>query len=150
MHYFLPNFYITFYLEMDQLLSSKLSIMLLETVINKQIPSTSAMSIIAKGMELMETFPNMNGQQKQTLLMTVIEKIAAGSDGILGTSDDILSKETVEMLRLILEKNLLADITSLISDTARGKFNINKAVAIVQTSHAACFPFLSQCFAKKK
>lgn len=134
---------------MDQLLSSKLSIMLLETVVNKQIPANSAMSIIAKGMELMETFPNMNGQQKQSLLMSVIEKVAAGSDGILGTADDILSKETVETLRLVLEKNLLADITHLITDTAKGKFNINKTIELAQTAHTICFPLLSQCFKKK-
>lgn len=134
---------------MDQLLSSKLSIMLLETVVNKQIPANSAMSIIAKGMELMETFPNMNGEQKQSLLMSVIEKVAAGSDGILGTADDILSKETVETLRLILEKNLLTDITHLISDTAKGKFNINKAIQVAQTANTICLPLLSQCFKKK-
>lgn len=134
---------------MDQLLSSKLSIMLLETVVNKQIPANSAMSIIAKGMELMETFPNMNGEQKQSLLMSVIEKVAAGSDGILGTADDILSKETVETLRLILEKNLLTDITHLISDTAKGKFNINKAIQVAQTANTICLPLLSKCFKKK-
>lgn len=134
---------------MDQLLSSKLSIMLLETVANKQIPANSAMSIIAKGMELMETFPNMSGEQKQSLLMSVIEKVAAGSDGILGTADDILSKETVETLRLILEKNLLTDIAHLISDTAKGKFNINKAIQVAQTANTVCLPLLSQCFKKK-
>ena len=123
--------------------------MLLETVVNKQIPANSAMSIIAKGMELMETFPNMNGEQKQSLLMSVIEKVAAGSDGILGTADDILSKETVETLRLILEKNLLTDITHLISDTAKGKFNINKAIQVAQTANTICLPLLSQCFKKK-
>jgi hypothetical protein len=133
---------------MDQLLSSKLSIMLLETVVNKQIPANSAMSIIAKGMELMETFPNMNGPQKQTLLMTVIEKVAAGSDGIIGTADDILCKETVDTLRLILEKNLLTDITHLITDTAKGKFNINKTIELAQTAHSVCLPLLTKCFKK--
>lgn len=134
---------------MERLLTNKLTILLLEKVINKEVPNTSAMSIIAKGMELMETFPNMTGQQKQEMLLQVIEKIAAGADGKLGTGDDILSKECVETLKLIMQKNLFQDITRLIADTAKGKFNINHAVTVAQNTATSCMPLIGKCFAKK-
>jgi hypothetical protein len=133
----------------DSLVTNKVTILLLEAVSDKKLDNMSAMSIIAKGMEIMETFPNLNGEEKKKMLMNVIKKVAAGADGILGTDDDVLPKECIDTLQVILEKNLTEDIIKVISDTARGKFNINHAVAVAQETATVCMPLLQKCFTAK-
>lgn len=49
----------------DSLVTNKVTILLLEAVSDKKLDNMSAMSIIAKGMEIMETFPNLNGEEKK-------------------------------------------------------------------------------------
>lgn len=130
----------------ESILTNKITILLLEAVAEN--PNLSAMTVIAKGMEIMDTFPNLTGQEKKDRLMKVIYKVAAGKDGVLGTDDDILPKECIDMLQTILEKNLLEDTIKIISDTANGKFNIHNAMAVAQTAGQACLPILSKCFSK--
>lgn len=130
----------------ESILTNKITILLLEAVAEN--PNLSAMTVIAKGMEIMDTFPNLTGQEKKDRLMKVIYKVAAGKDGVLGTDDDILPKECVDMLQTILEKNLLEDTIKIISETANGKFNIHKAMATATAAGQACLPFLSKCFSK--
>jgi len=134
---------------LDSLVTNKVTILLLESLSDNKIDNMSAMSIIAKGMEIMETFPNLNGEEKKKMLMNVIKKVAAGADGILGTEDDVLPKECVETLQLILEKNLAEDIIKVIADTAHGKFNINHVIEIAKETSTICFPLIQKCFSGK-
>lgn len=126
----------------ESILTNKITILLLEAVTEN--PNISAMTVIAKGMEIMDTFPNLTGQEKKDRLMKVILKVAAGTDGILGTEDDILPKSCVEMLQTLLEKNILEDIITVVSETANGKFNIHKATETAQTVCSVCIPLLNK------
>lgn len=83
------------------------------------------------------------------MLLNVIKKVAAGADGILGTDDDVLPKECIDTLQIILEKNLTEDIIKVISDTARGKFNINQTIEIAKQTATVCMPLLQKCFTPK-
>lgn len=135
---------------LDSIITNKVTIILLEAISDNQLSNVSAMNIIAKGMEIMETFPNLSSSEKKTLLVKVIQKVAAGADGILGTDDDLLPKECMEMLKVILDNNLTDGIISIIADTAHGKFNINKAVDVAKSVAPVCLPLLSKCFSKNK
>lgn len=133
---------------MESILTNKITVLLLEAVANKSMDKISAMELIARGMEIMDTFPNLSGKEKKERLMKVLYKVAAGADGILGTEDDILPKECIETLQLVLEKNILEDFITVISDTANGKFNIHKVIELTQTTTNICLPLLSKCFTK--
>lgn len=134
---------------LDSLLTNKITILLLEAITDKQIDKISAFSFIAKGMEIMDTFPNLTGEEKKNMLLNVIKKVAAGADGILGTDDDILPKECVETLQFILNKNLAEDIIKVIADTAHGRFNINKTMEVAKETASACLPLIQKCFSGK-
>lgn len=117
---------------MDGLIASKIAILVQEGILKGDISKTSPTQLIAKGMEIMETFPNMNGSQKKQLLVKVVEKVAAGADGIAGTEDDIIPKSVVDALKTLLEKNLVEDIVQVMLSAAKGEFNLekNKEVAV--------------------
>lgn len=135
---------------LDSLVTNKVTIILLESISNNQLSQVSAMNVIAKGMEIMETFPNLSSADKKCLLLKVIHKVAAGADGILGTEDDLLPKECMDTLKIILENNLADGIISIIADTAHGKFNINKVIGVGKDLAPACLPLFSKCLGKKK
>jgi hypothetical protein len=135
---------------LDSLVTNKVTIILLESISNNQLSQVSAMNVIAKGMEIMETFPNLSSTDKRSLLLKVIHKVAAGADGILGTEDDLLPKECMETLKIILENNLADGIIGIIADTAHGKFNINKVIDVGKDLAPVCLPLFSKCFGKKK
>lgn len=42
--------------------------------------------------------------------MLIIDRIAAGADGIAGTSDDIMSQETLECLKLMAKQKIVEQL----------------------------------------
>lgn len=137
---------------MDKVIASKIAILLQEGILKGEISKDSPMKLIAKGMEILETFPNMKGEEKKALLVKVIEKIAAGADGVVGTEDDIIPASVVESLKTILEKDLIGDIVQVIAGAARGEFNLQQAKLVaVETANVAksCVPTLMACLKKK-
>jgi len=137
---------------MDKVIASKIAILLQEGILKGEISKDSPMKLIAKGMEMLETFPNMKGEEKKALLVKVIEKIAAGADGVSGTEDDIIPAAVVESLKIMLEKDLVGDIIQVISSAARGEFNLQQATQVaVETANVAktCIPALMTCLKKK-
>ena len=137
---------------MDKVIASKIAILLQEGILKGEISKDSPMKLIAKGMEMLETFPNMKGEEKKALLVKVIEKIAAGADGIAGTDDDIIPQAVVESLKVMLEKDLVGDIIQVIASAARGEFNLQQAKLVaVETATVAksCIPALMTCLKKK-
>ena len=133
---------------MDSLIASKIAIMLQESILNGEIVKDSPMKILTKGIEIMESFPNMSGEQRKIMLIKVVEKIAAGADGIAGTEDDIIPVNVVTSLKLLLEKDLIGDIVEVITSAAKGEFNINKAkesaIEVVEVTKVCCPSFLSK------
>jgi len=140
---------------MDALIASKIAIMIQEGILKGEIAKDSPTKLIAKGMEIMETFPKMSGQQKKEMLFRIIEKLAAGADGIVGTEDDIIPASTVAALKMILEQNILEDIVQVITSAAKGEFDINlikktaqEVVTVVVVSE--CMPLFKTLLEKIK
>jgi hypothetical protein len=138
---------------MDNIIISKITLLLQEGILKGDIAKDSPMKLIAKGMEIMESFPNMDGTKKKEMLIKVVEKIAAGADGVAGTDDDIIPVAVVGGLKAILEKDLVGDIIQVITSAAKGEFNINKAMEVaedVAEVGKACVPSLLACLTKCK
>ncbi|MGA0214589.1 MAG: hypothetical protein ACO3IY_03495 [Pelagibacteraceae bacterium] len=136
---------------MDSIIVDKVTVFLKEGILKGDVAKDSPMKLIAKGMEIMETFPNLKGAEKEKLLIKVIEKIAAGADGIVGTDDDIIPAPVVEGLKTILEKDLVGDVANVIKSAFKGEFKFNQAVEVAKDLSKVgktCIPSLIKCFKK--
>ena len=63
---------------------------------------------------------------KKIILIEVLERISKGTDGISGTEDDLISKNTVDVIKKILENRLVEGIINTIVRASKGLININK------------------------
>jgi len=96
----------------------------------------SAFAVVAKMMEIAERFKYLDGKLKKKLLLEVLTRIAAGADGIAGTADDLVPAKTMATIKMLLEGDLVDQTVNLISDVARGRFNIGSFAALGQTAMA--------------
>ncbi len=42
--------------------------------------------------------------------LTILDRIAAGADGVVGTSDDVMSQETLECLKLMMKQKIVQEL----------------------------------------
>jgi len=105
---------------------------LTEAIKSNEVSLNSAMAIVAKGMEVTSRFKYLDGSHKKKLLLEVLTRIAAGADGVLGTADDLLPASTMATLKMLLEGDVVEQTINLISDVAKGKFNLSAAMATGQ------------------
>lgn len=111
-------------------------------IMQRKVDPMSAFAIVARGMELLETYKQLSGEQKKDYIIAVVQDLAKGADGIPGTKDDLLPQSTVNALGALLRENILANFISILIDATKGKVNINN---VVKTS-ASC---IGMCFGKK-
>jgi hypothetical protein len=133
----------------NALLIAKLALSLQESIINKEFDNKSPVAVITKGMELLNDVPELMGTSKKQILVQIIERIASGQDGIIGTDDDLISKEYVDVLRSLLEHNVISGIIDVVADAAKGKFNIGKAATLAQNVGNSAIPKCLQSFFTK-
>ena len=115
--------------------------------------SLNPVNLIVKGMEVAQKLPNMSGAEKKALVISALEKVAAGKDGVTGTDDDLIPQEVVASIRAVLEKNLVGDIIDVVADIVKGKFDLQKATDVAKDTvqvAVGCFKGLKLCFGKKK
>lgn len=134
-----------------RILELEVSLEIRKAIESKQLNTQSAMAIVKKGMELMDKYKHLTGQEKKELLIKVLENISAGNDGIIGTDDDILPQETVTAMKTILDGKLVGDIIDTIVSAVRGDFDIQKATQVVQETTKTVKGLLSflPCFKPK-
>jgi hypothetical protein len=77
-----------------------------QTVLSACTKEAKPIDIIKSGVDVLNGKP-IEKHFKKEILKAVIERIAAGNDGIHGTADDRLSKETMAILLVLLESNLI-------------------------------------------
>lgn len=117
---------------------------------SNKVDTSSPFAIVAKGMEIVNQFPSMNGHEKKALLMKVLRQIAAGKDGIEGTADDLLPMKTLDAIQMMLDKDLVSDFANVASDIAKGKINLQKVVETAQKSVPLIVACLGPLLAGKK
>jgi len=97
-----------------------------ESIKDKKINIVNYTIVIISTMEIIEKYKDLNGNLKKKYLIMAIEDIAKGDDGIVGTADDLISKENVVILKNLIDQNILSDLIDIISDASKGLFDINK------------------------
>lgn len=97
----------------------------------------NAMQLIVVAMQAAETFGSLSGKEKKLLVVDVLTEIAKGSDGVEGTSDDLISPTIMKSIRAMIENDLLTSTIDIIIDATKGRLDINKATTCV-ASFVAC------------
>jgi hypothetical protein len=86
----------------------------------------TALDIISMIMEIAEKIFLRDPIAKKNLVLSIIERISKGLDGIEGTSDDIISQETMNTIRVLLQNNLIEEIINGLIKVSKQLFNFNK------------------------
>ena len=86
----------------------------------------TALDIISMIMEIAEKIFLHDSIAKKNLVLSIIERISKGLDGIEGTSDDIISQETMNTIRVLLQNNLIEGIINGLIKVSKQVFNFNK------------------------
>jgi len=77
-----------------------------QTVLLACTKEAKPIDIIQSGVEVLNAKP-IEKHFKKEILKAVIERIAAGNDGIQGTADDRLTPETLRVLIVLLESDVI-------------------------------------------
>lgn len=89
-----------------------------------------AVEIISLCMELVDKYPDLTGPEKSALVIKVLEEICKGQDGVVGTSDDLIPKNIMDILKSILSLGIVQNIIDQIIKATKGQLNINNVVAV--------------------
>jgi len=121
----------------------EISLAIRKAIETKTLDSSSAMTLIHKGMELLSNYQILKGSEKKQILLSVLEQVSAGSDGILGTADDLLPETTLKAIKAIMEGNLVGDIVdTFVAITKGAPVDTQKLLNIgtrVKVLFSACF-----------
>lgn len=122
----------------------------LQDFLTNHSKNVTATSIIAKTMELVERVKGLSGAEKKDLVLKVIFLVAKGKDGVEGTDDDIIPKDIMDNVRLLIEKDLVGDVVDVIVNAANGKFDIAQTMQVVQDTTVVATGCFQALFGKKK
>lgn len=108
-----------------------------------------AIEVISLCMELVDKYPDLSGPEKSALVIKVLEEICKGQDGVVGTSDDLIPKNIMEMLKSILSLGIVQNIIDQIIKATKGQLNINNVVAVGKSLWNYIKSFLASCSRSK-
>lgn len=114
--------------------------------------NVGAMALVAKGMEILKGFENLNGTEKKEVLVAAFSKIAVGKDGVAGTEDDIIPEAVVASVRVLLEKDLIGETIDVFASISKGQFDFSKAASLAGdgiTVAKGCFVGTQKLCAKR-
>lgn len=114
---------------------------ILKAIRAKSVDTTSALKLVADSMKIVEQVVSRPGKEKKEILLTCLREIAKGEDGIAGSKDDIINKNVIESLSVLLKDNLIEDVITFTIDLSKGKFDVKK----LQSVSKSCF----LCFSKQ-
>jgi hypothetical protein len=122
------------------MLEASLSHELNNIIAARKINLDNPIQIIIEGMQILDKFKDLPGNEKCEILIKALETIAVGTDGIEGTYDDLINVNVVNTIRVLLKENLLANIITVIADATKGIFDINKLQEVERSCFRLCFP----------
>lgn len=119
-----------------------------ELLVNIKInnrPLNDVIEIITMCMELVDRYPELNGPQKSELVINVLQEICKGQDGVIGTSDDLIPKNIMEILKSVLSLGIVQNIIDQIIKATKGQLNINTVIVVGQSMWNFIKRVLSSC-----
>ena len=104
---------------------NEMSQKIIDLIAENKIDIKSAVDIVKLAMQEVEKMKELNGIDKQKLVLEVISEIARGKDGISGTQDDIISPHVMAGVKVLLEHDILPSIINVIIDASNGRVDVN-------------------------
>jgi len=102
---------------------------LLDQVKTKVTKTTSVAQLVLSVLTTIEdSQASTKGEDKKTTALSVLKMFAAGPDGKVGTEDDLLSKETVDSLTLLLNNDQIGTLIDSFVSVAKGITNLTKQI----------------------
>jgi hypothetical protein len=115
-----------------QQVQTEIVTLIMNAVRERHITTLSTVHFIAECMKLVETFPNLSGEQKKLLLVEALKDVAKGKDNVKGTSDDIISEKQLNVLEMMLTENIVGEVIELVIDITKHKFTLEKGEKVAK------------------
>lgn len=125
--------------------SAKLVRDIMINIKEKKLNINSVMALVVKSMELVEKIPNLSGRDKKECVISALNEIAKGADGIAGTKDDLIPGYIMEGLRFMLLNQVVENIIDVVVAATKGVLNVNAAAAVVTTAAPICCGLFAKC-----
>ena len=116
---------------------------LVSSIQNKEVNVKSPLSIVVKGMEIINSHQHLNRNEVNALLKKTLQRIAAGKDHIAGTKDDLIPIHVIDEIQRIIDSGMIDDFVMVVKDVANGKYNIQDMVTVATKYVPFC---LKMCF----
>jgi hypothetical protein len=90
-------------------------------IIKNGISFGNAISVVQEIMKNLEVFKGLTGEEKHAITLTILDEIAKGKDGIIGTEDDLIPEHILKGIKALIENDLINSTISLIKQTMKGE-----------------------------
>jgi hypothetical protein len=97
-----------------------------EAIQTKKINVESAVDVLGYLMQEADKLNSLNGDEKKTIVISILSDLAKGDDGITGTSDDILSPDVIKGINAMIDNNLVSCLINVLIDASKGNLDLNK------------------------
>ena len=97
-----------------------------EAIQTKKINVESAVDVLGYLMQEADKLKSLNGDEKKTIVISILSDLAKGDDGITGTSDDILSPDVIKGINAMIDNNLVSCLINVLIDASKGNLDLNK------------------------
>ena len=105
----------------------------MERISSKRVEINSGIDVLKCMMQIIETYPMLDGKQKKEIIISTMQDIAAGRDGILGTSDDVIPLFVVHHIQMIVESEILSGAIDVICEATKGLIPINQSTSLMMS-----------------
>jgi hypothetical protein len=123
----------------------EVQIAIVNAIQKKTLDISSALRLVVDCMKIVEQIPTCQGKDKKAILLKCLQEIAKGNDGVAGTDDDVIGKDVMNALSILLNENIIDDVVEFIIDVSKGKLNIGDLQKVSKGVLGACLV----CFGKK-
>jgi hypothetical protein len=107
----------------------------------KGLSAYNAIDAIKSLLTLINEYDDLSIKEKKELLVSLLEDIASGKDGVLDTADDVLPYFVVDGIRLLIDTNLIPSVIDLVCQSVHlktGKTVCNVFVALITSIFSCC------------
>lgn len=106
---------------------------LAERVLLKKVDATSVYALIQEAWAVVKEAVHLDADTLRAVFKTVLQRVAAGVDGVAGTADDLIPPATVKRIVALVDGQVMDDLLDILDGPVR----------------AAC-PCLPACFRSNK
>lgn len=87
-----------------------IKLQLIACIADRRIDATSGIAIVKKASELAKNVVGMSTQQRKDLMFDLLQDIAAGADGTIGTADDLIPPHVMHAIKTLLELDVASEV----------------------------------------